>query len=189
MLIVVRHGRTAANAAGLLLGHADPPLDETGLAQADALAAALPRPARVVTSPLQRARETASAFNAVAEVDERWIELDYGGYDGKPVADVPAEVWAAWRADPDFAPPGGESLAALRVRVERAADELLEQARDEDVVVVTHVSPIKAAVGWALGVGPEINWRPFVQPASYTRIAHGGSGPTLRAFNVVAHLD
>lgn len=189
MLIVVRHGRTASNAAGLLLGRADPPLDETGRAQAVALAGVIGEPARVVTSPLRRTRETAAAFGIPAEVDDRWIELDYGDFDGMPAADVPREVWATWQADPDFAPPGGESLAALRVRVEEAAAELLAEAAHRDVVVVTHVSPVKAAVGWALGVGHEINWRTFVEPASLTRIGHGGTGPTLRAFNVVAHLD
>ncbi len=188
MLIIVRHGRTASNAAGLLLGRADPPLDDAGVEQAAALAAALPQPERVVTSPLRRARQTAAAFDRPADVDERWIELDYGDFDGRPAADVPEDVWVTWQADPDFAPPGGESLAAVRTRVEEAASELLEEATRHDIVVVTHVSPVKAAVGWALGVGHEINWRTFVEPGSYTRIGRGGLGPTLRAFNVVAHL-
>ncbi len=73
--------------------------------------------------------------------------------------------------------------------MEEAASELLPEAAEREVVVVTHVSPVKAAVGWALGMGNEVNWRTFVEPASYTRIAHSGAGPTLRAFNVVAHLD
>ena len=84
-LIVVRHGRTEANASGLLLGHADPPLDDRGRTQALALATALPPPARVVSSPLRRARQTAGAFGTSVEIDERWIELDYGTFDGQPV--------------------------------------------------------------------------------------------------------
>ena len=61
MLIIVRHGRTAANASGLLLGRADPELDELGRRQAAAVAAALPPVDRVVASPLRRAQETAAA--------------------------------------------------------------------------------------------------------------------------------
>jgi broad specificity phosphatase PhoE len=56
------------------------------------------------------------------------------------------------------------------------------------VVVVSHVSPIKAAVAWALGVGDEVTWRLFVAPASLTRIALGDRGPVLHTFNEVAHL-
>ena len=111
-IIVVRHGQTAANAQGLLLGRLDVDLDDVGRAQAVALAAALPDPDLVVTSPLARTRQTAAAFggDVELEVDERWIEMDYGDFDGRPVADVPNETWARWRADVDFAPPGGESL-------------------------------------------------------------------------------
>src|SRR5439155_19847099 len=141
-------GQTDANARGLLLGRADPPLSDLGRRQADALANRVPADARVVSSPLLRTRETAAAFGRPVDVDDRWIELDYGDYDGRPVADVPADVWRDWRADPHFVPPGGESLVMLGNRVRAACEELLEEARDRDVVVVSHVSPIKAAIGW-----------------------------------------
>lgn len=192
MLCIVRHGRTAANAAGLLLGRADPPLDELGRRQAASVAAALGQPVRVISSPLQRAQQTADAFGVAVETDERWIELDYGDFDGRPASEVPAEVWAEWRSDPDFAPPGGESLRSLRARVEAACDDLLvASAGDPDalVVVVTHVSPVKAAVGWALDLDERVNWRTFVAPGSVTRIGGGPGGAVLRSFNEVAHLD
>ncbi len=117
MLYVLRHGRTESNASGLLLGRSDPPLDDLGVRQAAAAAGALPVPDRVVTSPLRRARQTAGAFGVDVEVDERWIELDYGAFDGTPVAEVPRETWAAWQADLDWAPPGGESHRQLGARV------------------------------------------------------------------------
>ena len=190
MLIVVRHGRTTANASGLLLGRSDPPLDDVGREQAAQLAAVLPDVGRVVSSPLRRARDTAAAIAAGGDVtiDDRFVELDYGEFDGRPTADVPAEVWAAWRADPDFAPPGGETLAALRARVVEACEELAGDAHGRDVVVVTHVSPVKATVGWALGAGFEVNWRTYVQPASITRIGFGPAGPVLHGFNDTHHL-
>jgi broad specificity phosphatase PhoE len=183
MLVVVRHGQTDANARGLLLGRADPPLSELGRRQAAALASMVPEAARVVASPLTRTVETAEAFGRVVHIDERWIELDYGTYDGQPVADVPSEVWRAWRADPHFVPGGGESLAALGVRVRAACDDLLEEARDGDVIVVSHVSPIKAALAWALAVGDEVAWRMFVQIASIARVGIGPWGPSLHSFN------
>ena len=194
MLIVVRHGRTTANASGLLLGRSDPPLDNVGREQAARLAAALSDVARVVSSPLGRARETADMIAAASsagvgvEIDERFLELDYGEFDGQPTAEVPAEVWATWRADPDFCPPGGESLATLRSRVVEACEELGPDAQDRDIVVVTHVSPVKASVGWALGAGFEVNWHTFVQPASITRIGFGPAGPVLHGFNDTHHL-
>jgi broad specificity phosphatase PhoE len=199
VIVIARHGRTAANARGLLLGRADPPLDDEGVRQAGALGSACAGLdlARVVTSPLARCRETAAAIAGIAagdgtpvgiEVDDRWIELDYGELDGQPIGDVPAASWATWRSDAGWAPPGGESLAALGTRVRAACDDLAAEAGERDVVVVTHVSPIKAAVAWALGVGDEVAWRMWVAPGSLTRIGCGGPAPSLRSFNEMAHL-
>jgi broad specificity phosphatase PhoE len=187
-LYIVRHGRTAANAGGLLLGRADPELDDTGRAQAASLAAVVPSPSRVVSSPLARCRATAAAFGADVEVDERWIELDYGDWDQMPIADVPRDDWARWRADLDFRPPAGETLRELGVRVRAACDDLAADAVDGDVVVLTHVSPYKAALAWALGVGDEISWRLHVVPASVSRIGVRPTGPVLLTFNEQAHL-
>lgn len=184
MLLLVRHGRTDANASGLLLGRADVALDGTGRQQATALARRIGRPARVVSSPLARCRDTAAAFGVPVEVDDRWIELDYGEYDRTPIGDVPGDVWDRWRSDVHFRPPGGESVADLGERVREALDELAGQVRgDGDVVVVSHVSPIKAAVAWALGVGDEVSWRMFVAVASISRVALTDRGPSLRSFN------
>lgn len=188
MLIVVRHGQTTANASGLLLGRADVPLTDIGLEQADALAAAVGSVDVVISSPLQRARQTAAAFGVSVEVDDRWTELDYGVYDEKPITEVPAELWNKWRTDPDYTPPEGESLASVGRRVRAACDELVERAADEDVVVVSHVSPIKGAVAWALATDDLIAWRTFVGLASITRIGITDRGPLLRTFNEMAHL-
>ena len=187
MLIVARHGRTAANAAGRLLGRGDPPLDAVGEQQATAIAAALDAD-RVVSSPLRRCRETAAALGRPVELDERLIEIDYGELEGMPLGEVPAEWWGAWRGDPAWRPPGGETLDELAARVEAALGDLVGDAATGDVVVVSHVSPIKAAVAWALGVGIDISWRCRVDQASITRLAVGAGGPSLRSFNEVAHL-
>ena len=192
-LVLVRHGQTAVNAEGRLQGRIDAPLTALGRRQAAASATALgAEVARVVTSPLLRARQTAEELRLPAsvpvEVDERWIELDYGEWDGQPLRSMSTAGWDDWRADPGFAPPGGESLVALAARVQAACRDLAEEAAERDVVVVSHVSPIKAAVAWALGVGPETSWRMFLDVAAVCRIAIGPRGASLVGYNSTAHL-
>ncbi len=153
------------------------------------MAAAVGPVDRIVASPLARTCQTAAAWGQDVEVDERWIELDYGEYDGVPMGEIDPAVWARWRADPTFAPPGGESIAVLGDRVRAGCASLVASATKADVLVVSHVSPIKAAVAWALAVGDEIAWRMYVAPASVTRIAVSARGPSLHTFNGVGHLD
>jgi broad specificity phosphatase PhoE len=190
MLILVRHGESTGNADGLLLGRIDAPLTERGLAQAKTVGPLVSTATRLISSPLRRARDTAAALgiDAPVEIDERWIEVDYGDYDGRPLGDVPDEVWARWRADPDFRPSGGESLSEAGARVRSACEELFavdgEGARGSGaVVVVSHVSPIKAATCWALGLGDQGAWRLYLATASITRITWGAGGPVLAKFN------
>ena len=188
MLIVVRHGRTEANAAGELLGRRNPSLDSHGRAQAAAIAVALPAGVRVISSPLARCRETAALLSVEVEIDDRLIELDYGELEGTPVRDVPASTWASWRERSDWHPAGGESHDELATRVWSLLDELALAAEDEDIVLVSHVSPIKASVAWAMGVSIDISWRCLVHQASILRIATGGVAPSLRSFNETSHL-
>jgi len=195
MLILVRHGESSANAQALLVGRSDVELTEKGRAQAASVRPLLYGPVRSLrTSPLRRARDTAQALGLgiPAVVDARWIEVDYGEYDCQPLRDVPAGVWREWRRNPDFRPPGGETLAEVDARVAAACDELFAddgagaRATAGDVVVVSHVTPIKAAVAWALGVGVELSWRLYLQTASVTRIGWGNDVPVLHGFNQVA---
>jgi broad specificity phosphatase PhoE len=183
MLLLVRHGETLPNRQGLVLGRADPSLTPVGEAQALRLVASLPIPDRVISSPLRRAHDTAKAFGCPVELDERWIELDYGELDERRVASVPDELWARWRADSSFAAPGGESLSGLFRRVSAACAELSEEAAESTVVVVTHVSPIKAALAWALDVSVGVSWRMYVEDASVSRVDIGPNGPNVRWFN------
>jgi broad specificity phosphatase PhoE len=168
-------------------------------------------PRRVISSPLGRARETAEAIAAAfvplsedglphnesitrpihgagLEIDDRFIELDYGDLDGTAPSELPAELWTAWRSDSSWRPPGGETLEEVNVRVARACADLADEAARGDVVIVSHVSPIKAAVAWALGGGAELSWKLSLGVASITRITTGSNGPALVSFNESAHL-
>jgi probable phosphoglycerate mutase len=188
VILFVRHGRTAVNREGRLQGRIDAPLDETGIAQAHALAVVLAgeQVTRVVSSPLRRARETAAAIaephTLAVGVDDRLIELDYGDWDGVPLRDLAPDGWARWRADPAFTPPGGESLVDVAGRIASFCDDTLAAA-DQHIVAVSHVSPIKAAVSWALGAGPAASWRMHLSVASITRIGAGPDGGILLAYN------
>lgn len=82
-----------------------------------------------------------------------------------------------------LSPGGGESLAAVGARVRGACAELADAASEGDVVVVSHVSPIKAAIAWALGVGDGVTWRMFVEDAAVARVATGPPAPLLMSFN------
>ena len=189
MLILVRHGQSTGNAEGRLLGRLDAPLTERGIEQARSLAGHVSGATRVISSPLSRAMDTAAALapGQPVEIDDRWIEVDYGIYDGMLLGDVPADVWKQWRSDANFRPPEGESLAQAGARVREACEELVapggDAHGDAHVVVVSHVSPIKAAACWALGVGDEGAWRLYLANASITHIGWGMGGPVLRGFN------
>ncbi len=194
MLLLVRHGQSTTNADGLLVGRTDAALTELGRTEAAAVGALLPSVATVLTSPLRRAVATAGLAvpGISAAIEPRLVEMHYGVFDGRRAAEVTPAQWQQWRSDPDFAPEGGESVAQVHERVTSLLEELFathgEGARDPDahVVAVSHVSPIKAAVAWALGGTPEMTWRMYLANASVTAIGFGPGGPSLRAFNLVA---
>jgi probable phosphoglycerate mutase len=206
--LLVRHGRTAVNAQARLSGRHDPDLDEVGRAQAAALgsevAARAGEDVMIVSSPLGRCLQTAEAIaracglEALGDgsgiaVDDRFIEMDYGEWDGKPLEDVPADTWRQWRSDPGFCPPGGETLSSVTRRVSSALEDWAPRAGGGTLVVVSHVSPIKAGVIWALGVGEDATWRMRLDNASICRLSVGADSRgrprgSLGSFNETSHL-
>jgi len=191
VIVFARHGQTAPNRDGLVLGRADPELTEEGHRQAARLAAALAGEpvAAILTSPLVRARQTAEAVGAacgvLVAVDERLVEIDWGTWEGRPAGSLAVADVDRWRADEGTAPEG-ESLDSLSHRVESFCVETLEH--EGLVVAVSHVSPIKAAAAWALGVDGTVAWRMFLGLASITRVGRGRTSPVLLSFNETGHL-
>lgn len=203
--LLVRHGRTAVNAQARLSGRHDPDLDEVGRAQAEALGSEVAVRAGedvvIVSSPLARCLRTAEAIARACglgeggvSLDDRFIEMDYGEWDGRPLEEVPADAWRQWRSDPGFCPPGGETLSSVTRRVSQALEDWTPRAGGGTLVVVSHVSPIKAGVIWALGVGEEATWRMRLDNASICRLsvaADSGGRPRggLGSFNETTHLE
>ena len=191
MIVFARHGQTAPNRDGLVLGRADPELTEEGRRQAERLAEALAGEpvSAILTSPLLRARQTAEAVGAACglpvTVDDRLVEIDWGTWEGRPAGSLAVTDVDRWRAD-DGTAPEGESLASLSGRVESFCLDTLDD--HGHVVAVSHVSPIKAAAAWALGVDGTIAWRMFLGLASITRVGQGKSSPVLLSFNETGHL-
>ena len=187
MLYLLRHGQTAANRSGLLQGHVDFDLTELGKRQAKAAADALrDRDVhRLVSSPLRRAVQTAEIVAAIlglaVEIEPRLIEMDYGLWDERPLTDISEAVWSQWRIDPDFAPPGGESLRSVSQRTVAFATETA--ASERSTIAVSHVSPIKAAVAWSLGCDEAVTWRMHLNVASISAVGMRGSSPYLASFN------
>ena len=197
MLVLVRHGRTQWNLEGRLAGRTDVALDELGREQARRVGAALGSVRELRTSPLRRCRETAELLSTGrdAVVDEAFVELDYGTLEGHRVADVDPALWRAVRDDASTRWPGGESLADVQRRVAGACDALFAEdgtsarAEDGDVVVVSHVSPIKAAVCWALGVDATVALRLRLDNASVTTVTWLRGQPVLLSYNVVPNAQ
>jgi len=192
MITLVRHGQTAANRGGLLQGRVDVPLTDLGHRQAALVAAGIQSaPARVLSSPLRRAMATAAPiaarFGLTVEIDERLVELDYGEWDQRAIGEVTPEEWRRWRGDASFAPPRGESLEVVAARTASFCSEMI--AAEGGVVAVSHVSPIKAGVAWALDAGSALTWHLRLDLASVTRLALGPDGRgCLVAFNETGHL-
>jgi broad specificity phosphatase PhoE len=197
MLLLVRHGRTAWNRDGRLVGRTDVALDDVGEAQAGRVGARLGPVAELRTSPLSRARVTAELLGAGVGpvVDDAFVELDYGSSEGLTLDAVDPAHWARVREDAETRWPGGESLADVQARVAVACAALFSRdghgARrdDGDVVVVSHVSPIKAAVCWALGADPTVAMRLQLDNGSITTIAWRRGTPVLLSYNVVPDVD
>ena len=174
-LLLLRHGETPLSVQRRFSGRGDPELTERGLAQARAAAARLSSYdiTAVVSSPLQRARQTAQAVAAAVGVDvvvdDGLAETDFGEWEGQTFAEIQTgwpEQMAAWLASPDVAPPGGESFTATFARVRASRDRLVADHPGATLVVVSHVTPIKTMLMDALDATSTALYRIHLDPAS-----------------------
>jgi probable phosphoglycerate mutase len=197
--LLLRHGQTPMSVEKRYAGRSDIPLTETGLAQAAAAAKRLV-PAgidAIVASPLQRTVQTAGAVAAVTGLpvttDDGFRETDFGAWDGLTFTEVrerwPSEM-TAWLADPQVAPPGGESFAEVSERVTAALHRVLVGQAGKRILIVSHVTPIKTLVAAALLAPPPALFRMHLDVAALSEIDWYADGPAvLRSFNDTAHLS
>lgn len=169
-LLLITHAATrAVRAASFPL---DEPLDPRGLANAQAAAATPSRVDRCWSGPEQRTRQTAAALGLDTVVHSDLADWDCGRWAGASVLDLQereADAVAAWRAVPDAAPHGGESLNGLLARVGCWLDQMTPDAsvaRSTRVVAVTHPAVARAAIVHALCGTAASFWRLDIGPLS-----------------------
>jgi ribonuclease H / adenosylcobalamin/alpha-ribazole phosphatase len=198
-LLILRHGQTERSAQRRYSGRADVPLTAVGRKQAVAAARRLSTMdgiAAVVSSPLSRASQTGRAVADALGVDliphEGLIEIDFGKWEGLTFtesAERDPELHTHWLRDPAVAPPGGECFDDAHLRVTRARDELLGTYGGQTVVVVSHVTPIKALIRMALDVGPSLLYRLHLDLASLSVVEFYPDGnSSVRLVNDTTHL-
>ncbi len=187
-VFLVRHGRTAANATGVLAGWSPGVvLDDKGREQARAVGERLLPVvlAAIVTSPLERTQETAAAINAArstaapVHIDERVGECKYGDWTNQPLKTLSKDpLWKVVQAHPSAAVfPGGEGLAEMSQRAVGAVRQWNAQLAGEfgdDVsyAIVSHGDVIKAIVADALGMHLDAFQRISIDPCSVTIIRY-----------------
>lgn len=195
-VILVRHGRSTANADGVLAGWSPGvALDDTGRAQATALAArlaALPL-AAVVSSPLQRCRETVGPLldtrpELPLHTDERVGECHYGDWTGRKISELAEEpLWATVQRHASAAVFPGEEGESMRAMQSRAVDAVrdwnarieAEHGPDATYLVCSHGDVIKSLVADALGLHLDLFQRIGTDPCSVTVVRYTPHRPFL----------
>ncbi len=197
--LLLRHGQTPMSVQKRYAGRSDVPLTDVGVQQAAAAAKRLASAGLgvIVTSPLlravQTAQEVASVTGAAVVTDDGFRETDFGAWEGLTFAEVrerwPSEV-TTWLADPDVAPPGGESFTDVSTRVTAALHRVLADREGQRVLIVSHVTPIKTLVAAALLAPSAALFRMHLDVAALCEIDWYADGPAmLRSFNDTGHLS
>ncbi len=175
-LLLLRHGQTEFSAQRRYSGRGDPPLNEVGWRQAGLAARYLTKRggiAAVISSPLQRAYDTATtaakALGLEVTVNADLIETDFGAWEGLTFGEAAArdpELHRRWLYDTCALPPGGESFDDVLRRVRRGRDRIIADHAGSNVLVVSHVTPIKSMLRMALDAGSGILFRLHLDLAS-----------------------
>ncbi|WP_370332305.1 bifunctional RNase H/acid phosphatase [Mycolicibacterium hippocampi] len=198
-LLLLRHGQTELSVQRRYSGRGNPELTDLGARQAEAAAHYLGANggiAAVVSSPLRRAHDTASAaagkLGLDVVVDEDLIETDFGAWEGLTfgeAAERDPELHRSWLRDTSVAPPGGESFDAVAARVRSAQQRIIAEHSGQTVLVVSHVTPIKTLLRVALDAGPAILYRLHLDLASLSIAEFYPDGAaSVRLVNQTAYL-
>jgi len=198
-VILVRHGQTEWNRVERFRGRADVPLNETGLAQAEATGKRVAsewQPTAVYSSPLSRAVKTAEAiaqyFDLPVQIHDGLADIDYGQWQGL-TPDEAKERWPdihyAWYNTPEIACiPGGETLADLRARGMAAVKELTARHAGQTIVLVGHTVINRIILLGVLGLGNERFWRLRQDTCAINVFEFENGDFTLVSLNDTCHL-
>lgn len=195
---LIRHALVAAQARLTLYGDNDVPVCEAAMASQAAayrqLADRLPRPARWFITPLSRTRRTAEAIFAAGYPAEpttelaSMIEQNFGALQGTHNATLGERLRYPkhdfWPTSPAERPDGGESFEDVMRRVADEMERLAADHAGEDLVIVCHGGPIRAAMGHALGgIGGDAALRFAIGNISLTRLERRGDAWRLVTAN------
>lgn len=196
VVLLIRHGRTAANASGVLAGWTPGvELDERGNEQVAALAQRIEKLpiAAVVSSPLERCQQTANALvsdrtDTPIHLDDRLGEVRYGDWTGQPLKQLAKQpLWKTVQAHPSgvvFPGEDGEAMAAMQARSVGAVREWnTKLGADALYVVVSHGDVIKSILADALGQHLDQFQRIVVDPASLSVVRYGDTRPFVERVN------
>jgi probable phosphoglycerate mutase len=198
-LLLVRHGQTDFSRANRFCGSIDPPLNDTGLAMAEALGAHYERAglAAIFASPKLRTRQTAAPLAARTQLslqlDDGLREIAYGEWEGQPEEEVERadrERFHAWAAHPGrVAPPGGETAVEIAARAMQAVDRIRALHGDGKVLVVSHKATIRVLLCALLGIDVDLFRARIAQPVgAVSAVTFKKTGPLLERLGDTSHL-
>jgi probable phosphoglycerate mutase len=158
----------------------NPPLTETGIAQAKAVAKeiAARKPDVLIASPIQRTTQTAQEVSAASGLeinfDDIWVECDFGYWEGLTPTEVKEkhpEDWNNWLSSLTHRPGDGESYAEVYSRIEAGINDLVERYPHQKICVVTHNIVIRAIAAYAMEASLESMYHVDILPCSITTVA------------------
>jgi len=198
-MLLLRHGQTELSVERRYSGRGNPALTDLGRRQAELAAQYLAGRGgidAVISSPLQRAYDTAAAaakaLGLDVTVDEDLIETDFGAWEGLTFAEAAArdpELHRRWLRDTSVEPPEGESFDAVAQRVRRARNRIIAEHGAATVLVVTHVTPIKTMLRLALDAGANLLYRLHLDLASLSIAEfYPDGGSAVRLVNQTDYL-
>lgn len=192
-LFLIRHGRSTANAAGILAGHQDGvELDELGREQAISLSTQLAdvNLKAFISSPVLRCVQTADfvvkQHGKKLTIDERFSEMNFGTWQGRLLSELADEaLWKDVQERPSTVRfPEGEAFSEVAARASKAIAEWNDLLGDESYAVFTHADVIKVVVAEAIGLPLDRFQRIAIDPCSVTILEYGSARTVLRALNV-----
>ncbi len=197
---LIRHALVHPDSLTQLYGTNDVPVcDVTMAADAPryaALAARLPRPARLICTPLTRTQLTAAALiragypDETPQIDPAFVEQNFGSFQGQPISDFDArsttERHPFWPVHAQETPPGGENFADMIARTGAGLERLLASP-ERDTIIVSHGGAIRAMCAYALGLTAHQALCFSVDNISLTRLEHNRHG--WRILSVNEHLS